>query len=120
MVRRPTDMRRAAAIFKALAHPARLEIACRLASEGTKTQKQLIDELGWPQSTMARHLAPLRDVGLVDGERRGTEVLLAVRSPVVRQLVQSACDWLHEQEGRRPTRQGAGGARSGSASAVQA
>jgi ArsR family transcriptional regulator len=99
MLHDPADTRRAAAIFKALAHPGRLEIACRLAEAGARTQRQLIDELGWPQSTVARHLAPLRDLGLVEGERRGTEVLLEVPSPIVRRLVQSVCDWMHGQGG---------------------
>jgi ArsR family transcriptional regulator len=97
LVQDPADIRRAAALFKALAHPGRLEIACRLAENGAKTQKQLIDELGWPQSTVARHLAPLRDLGLVEGERRGAEVLLEVRSPLVRTLVKSVCDWMHRR-----------------------
>jgi len=120
MVRPYADVGRAAGLFKALAHPARLEIACRLASEGAKTQKQLIGELGWPQSTMARHLAPLRNLGLVHGERRGTEVLLAVQSPVVRHLMQSVCDWLHEEDGRQGASDSAGGARAGNESEVEA
>jgi DNA-binding transcriptional ArsR family regulator len=102
MLHDPADTRRAAALFKALAHPGRLEIACRLAASGPRTQKQLIDELDWPQSTVARHVAPLRACGLVEGERRGAEVWLAVRSRLVRTLVQSVCEWMQQREKGSP------------------
>ena len=71
----PADVRRASKLFKALSHPSRLEIACRLVDCPPKTQKELIDELGWPQSSMARHLAPLRELAqrapelYIQGER---------------------------------------------------
>jgi DNA-binding transcriptional ArsR family regulator len=107
MVHDPADIRRAAQVFKALAHPARLEIACRLAEHGARTQTQLIAVLGWPQSTMARHLAPLRALGLVEGTRRGNEVLLEVQSPIVRSLVQSVCEWMHEAAEFAPAPAGA-------------
>jgi DNA-binding transcriptional ArsR family regulator len=90
----PADVERASKLFKALAHPARLELACRLADSPPKTQKQLIDELGWPQSSMARHLAPLRELGLVESERDGVEVRLTVRDTIIKTLFQSVCDWL--------------------------
>jgi ArsR family transcriptional regulator len=96
MKRNPEDIERAARFFKVLAHPARLEIACRLA-EGGASQKHLIAELGWPQSSVARFLAPLRDSGIVQGERKGSEVTLSVGSPIIQQLVQSVCEWLHEE-----------------------
>jgi ArsR family transcriptional regulator len=89
------DIRRASRLFKALSHPARLQIACRLAEGAPATQKHLVAELGLPQSSLARHLTPLRDLGLVHARRRGPEVLLAVEDPLVRTLVQSVCDWLH-------------------------
>jgi len=101
----PADVRRASKLFKALSHPSRLEIACRLVDCPPKTQKELIDELGWPQSSMARHLAPLRELGLVEAERDGVEVRLSVRSPVFKKMFQSVCHWLDEgSNGARPTR----------------
>ncbi len=94
MKRNPEDIRRAARIFKALSHPSRLEIACRLA-EASSSQKDLIEAMGIPQSSVARMLAPLRDLGLVQGERQGQEVQLSVGSPIIRLLVESVCEWLH-------------------------
>lgn len=92
----PEDVRRASELFRALAHPSRLEIACRLADCSPKTQKQLVDELGWPQSSMARHLAPLRDLGLVEAERAGVEVRLTLRDPLLKTLFQSVCEWIED------------------------
>ena len=102
--RDPDELRRAALVFKSLSHPARLEIACRLA-EASATQKELVAAMGLPQSSMARLLVPLRDLGLVSGERRGPEIELSVGSPIIRQLVESVCAWLHEDvqgAGERP------------------
>jgi DNA-binding transcriptional ArsR family regulator len=101
MERNPEDIRDAAKIFKALSHPARLELACHLSQDGPTTQKDLITKLGWPQSTMARHLGPLRDTGLISGQRRGPEVILSVTSELVSNMVQSLCDWFHEERQKR-------------------
>ena len=92
--RTPQDIERAAKVFKALSHPGRLEIACRLA-EDESTQTALIEAMGLPQSTVARLLAPLRDLDLVKGERKGQEVRLSVGDPIISELVQSVCGWLH-------------------------
>lgn len=94
--RDPEDIARAALIFKALSHPGRLEIACRLA-DMKATQKEIVEAMGLPQSSVARLLGPLRDLELIAGERRGQEVDLSVSSPVIGKLVESVCDWLHPE-----------------------
>jgi ArsR family transcriptional regulator len=99
----PKDVRRAADIFKALSHPSRLRIVCLLFDGLPKTQKELIQELGWPQSTVARHLAELRQAGLVTATRKGSEVLLEVGSPVAGQLMTAVCEWVHPETGERFT-----------------
>jgi DNA-binding transcriptional ArsR family regulator len=97
----PNDVRRAARIFKALSHPARLQIACRLSDGSATTQKALIDEFDWPQPTMARHISELRDLGLVTGRRCGQEVELRLGSPVVRGLMEAVCQWANPETGER-------------------
>ncbi len=92
--RTPEDIARAAKVFKALSHPGRLEIACRLA-EDDSTQTALVRAMGLPQSSVARLLVPLRDLELVKGERQGQEVRLSVGDPIIAELVQSVCGWLH-------------------------
>ncbi len=92
--RDPQDIARAARIFKALSHPGRLEIACRLA-DMKATQKEIVAAMDLPQSSVARLLNPLRELDLISGVRRGQEVDLSVSSPVIGKLVESVCDWLH-------------------------
>jgi DNA-binding transcriptional ArsR family regulator len=95
MKREPTagELRQAAGIFKALSHPDRLRLACLLAARNGVTQKELVAELGWPQSTVARHLGALRDRELVVGTREGVEVLLEA-THLPRILLDGVCEWL--------------------------
>lgn len=75
--RRP-DLERSpgAAFFKALAHPGRLELLAELA--GCCGDARTVSELAADQprdlSVISRHLAILRDAGLVTAERSGREV----------------------------------------------
>lgn len=89
------DVSRAATLFKVLSHPDRLRLACRIGDGRQTTQKELIDEFGWSQPTTARHLAALRDVGLVAAQRAGGEVLLSAGDEIGLQLMSAVCDWLH-------------------------
>jgi ArsR family transcriptional regulator len=93
------DLRRAANIFKVLSHPDRLRIVCQLFDGRPTTQRDLIDRLEWPQSTVSRHLSALRSAGLVKATRHGTAVRLEIGSPVAGQLMSAVCDWVHPETG---------------------
>jgi len=95
----PKDLRRAANIFKVLSHPSRLTIVCRLFGAHGITQKELIEDLGWPQSTMARHIGQLRERGLIEATRQGTEVRLDLAGDVTRNLMTAMCSWVHPETG---------------------
>ena len=92
----PAEMDRAVGLFKVLSHPDRLRLACALGDGRVTTQKELVAEFGWPQSTAARHVAALRSAGLVTAERDGTEVHLRLGNPVALHLLETACAWVHE------------------------
>lgn len=62
-----------ARVLKALAHPARLRILRELCVERTNVTA-LCERVGLPQPTVSRHLAVLRNAGIIDGERHGLEV----------------------------------------------
>lgn len=96
-----SDIHRAARIFKTLSHPHRVELACSLSNGRSVTQKELIDELGWPQSTIARHLGVLREHGLVRGVRNGNHVQLAIDGTVTPQLLAAVCEWVHPDTGEQ-------------------
>jgi DNA-binding transcriptional ArsR family regulator len=97
MKREPTEreLREAAEVFKALSHPDRLRLACLLAAGPGATQKELVEALGWPQSTVARHMGALRERGLVSGTREGVEVRLEA-TPLPRLLLDGICGWLRQ------------------------
>lgn len=92
----PAGIDKAVELFKVLAHPDRLRLACALGDGRVTTQKELVEEFGWPQSTAARHVAALRSAGLVLAERDGTEVHLRLGNPVALQLFETVCDWVHD------------------------
>lgn len=92
----PAERARAVALFKVLSHPDRLRLACALGDGRVTTQKELVEEFGWPQSTAARHVAALRSAGLITAERDGTEVHLRLGNPVALHLLETVCDWVHE------------------------
>lgn len=92
----PAETGRAVRLFKVLSHPDRLRLACVLGDGRVTTQKELVQEFGWPQSTAARHVAALRSAGLVTAERDGTEVHLRLGNPVALHLLETVCAWVRE------------------------
>ena len=101
----PAERRRAVALFKVLSHPERLRLVCYLGDGCVTTQKALVEEFDWPQSTAARHIAALRIAGIVAAERDGTEIRLSMATPVALQLLETVCDWVRqaqEEEGHLP------------------
>jgi ArsR family transcriptional regulator len=60
-------------IFKALSDEVRLRIV-RAVFGAELSVAELVSVLGLPQSTVSRHLKPLREAGLVDSRREGTSV----------------------------------------------
>jgi DNA-binding transcriptional ArsR family regulator len=97
----PTDLRRAAGIFRALAHPHRVLLACCLANGRSATQAELLEQLGWPQSSLARHVGVLRERGLLRATRHGNHVLLELDDTVTPQLLAAVCHWVHPDTGDR-------------------
>jgi ArsR family transcriptional regulator len=97
----PTDLSRAAGIFRALAHPHRILLACCLANGRSATQAELLEQLGWPQSSLARHVGVLRERGLIRATRQGNQVLLELDGTVTPQLLAVVCHWVHPETGDR-------------------
>ena len=60
-------------LFKALSDVARLRIV-RAVTQAELSVAELVSVLGLPQSTVSRHLKPLRDSGVLDARRDGTSV----------------------------------------------
>jgi ArsR family transcriptional regulator len=68
-----------ARIIKAMAHPTRLFIVDELAQNGERCVCELTEMVGVDMSTVSRHLTILKNVGIVEDERRGAQVYYRLR-----------------------------------------
>lgn len=71
-----------AGIIKALAHPARLIIVDRLGM-GEHCVRELTDLVGSDMSTVSKHLSVLRNAGIVDSAKRGSQVYYHLVVPCI-------------------------------------
>jgi ArsR family transcriptional regulator len=85
-----------ARIMKALANETRLMIVDRL-SEGECQVGELVRLMGVDQSTVSKHLAILRGVGVVDDDRRGNTVFYRLVTPCVVNFFSCASKVLKER-----------------------
>jgi DNA-binding transcriptional ArsR family regulator len=83
------DLVPAAALFRSLADPARLAIVLRLA-DGEARVVDLTTELGLAQSTVSKHLACLRDCGLVTSEPAGRASVFRLTQPALADMLTAA------------------------------
>ncbi|MFE9695093.1 ArsR/SmtB family transcription factor [Micromonospora sp. NPDC005806] len=79
----------AVALFRSLGDPTRLAILQRLAC-GEARVVDLTGELGMAQSTVSKHLACLRDCGLIDYRVDGRQSVYALTRPELLDLLRSA------------------------------
>ena len=82
------ELARAAEMLKALSHPVRLCIVRGLWQSGGCNVAHMQQCLEAPQSTISQHLAKLRAVGIIEGERNGLEVVYRLKSRAVEQLLE--------------------------------
>jgi ArsR family transcriptional regulator len=85
-----------AEVLKALAHPTRLEIV-EILSGGEICVTDIQLKLGFNISTISRHLAELKNAGLVCGVKRGLQVYYRLRRPCVMQFFRCLDDLKTEQ-----------------------
>ncbi len=83
----------AAALFRSLADPARLAIVAYLAG-GEARVIDLTDQLGLAQSTVSKHLACLRDCGLVQARAVGRASVYSLVQPALTDLLTAAQELL--------------------------
>ena len=66
-------------IIKAMAHPTRLFIVDELARSGEKCVCELTEMVQADMSTVSRHLALLKEAGILEDEKRGSQVYYRLR-----------------------------------------
>ena len=79
--------------FRALADPTRRDIL-RLLHDGPRTSCELAEHFPVAWATVSRHLAVLRDAGLILSERQGQQIVYELNTTVLDDLVQHMLDWL--------------------------
>jgi ArsR family transcriptional regulator len=92
-----------AQILKALAHPSRLLIVEEL-SRGERCVCELAELVGAEMPTVSRHLALLREAGIVDDEKRGVQVFYRLRTPCVMNFFQCVAA-VNRGDSAEPSRQ---------------
>jgi ArsR family transcriptional regulator, arsenate/arsenite/antimonite-responsive transcriptional repressor len=85
--------------FRALADPTRRQIL-RLLRDGPQGSGEIADAFPSTWATVSRHLAVLREAGLVVAERRGQTILYELNTSVFQDLVQHLADWTRPTERR--------------------
>jgi len=87
------------AVFRALADQTRRDIL-RMLRSGPRTSGEIADrfESSWP--TISRHLAVLRDAGLVSTRRKASEIHYELNTSVFEDLVQHLMEWVKPAPGK--------------------
>jgi ArsR family transcriptional regulator len=70
-------------VAKAMAHPTRMFIVDELARAGQRCVCELTDLIGDDISTVSKHLAVLKQAGIVVDEKRGNQVYYRLRTPCI-------------------------------------
>jgi len=71
-----------ARIVKAMAHPTRLFIVDELSRE-ERCVCELTEMIGADVSTVSKHLSLLRNAGIVEVDKRGTQIFYSLRTPCI-------------------------------------
>lgn len=66
-------------VLKALAHPARLKLVDELSEHDEVCVCDLTEAVGTDMSTVSRHLAQLKNAGIVESEKQGQMVFYRLR-----------------------------------------
>lgn len=82
-----------AEVFKALAHPVRIEILKELIIRGACNVTQIVGILGIPQSTVSQHLAKMKSQKLIRNDRKGLEVYYSAQNKTINSIVEILLDY---------------------------
>ena len=96
-MKRKNHYKEQARVLKALANETRLRIIDRL-GRGECHVGELVEIVGVDQSTVSKHLATLRSVGVVDDDRRGNTVFYRLVTPCVINFFSCASQVMKERK----------------------
>jgi DNA-binding transcriptional ArsR family regulator len=70
-------------IVKAMAHPSRMLIVDELSRSGERCVCELTEMVGADISTVSKHLAVLKNAGIIGDEKRGNQVFYSLKVPCI-------------------------------------
>ena len=86
------------AAFKALSDPTRRDIL-KLLRNGPKTSGEIAEQFPSAWATISRHLAVLRDAGLILSERNGQQIVYELNTTVFDDVVNHLIEWTRPSKG---------------------
>ena len=82
--------------FRALSEPMRLRLL-NVLMQGEQTVGQLVEASGSGQANVSKHLAVLRDAGMVGTRKEGLTTVCYIADPIVNELCEMMCSRLREE-----------------------
>lgn len=82
--------------FRALSEPMRLRIL-NILMQGSRTVGQLVESTGSGQANVSKHLAVLRDAGMVGTRKEGLNTHCFIADPMVNELCEMMCCRLRDE-----------------------
>ena len=86
--------------FKALSKPMRLRLL-NLLMQGERSVGQLVKASGSGQANVSKHLAQLRDTGMIGMRKEGLSTICYIADPIVGELCEMMCSRLREEMERK-------------------
>jgi DNA-binding transcriptional ArsR family regulator len=84
--------------FKALSDPTRREIL-KLLRNGPRTSGEIAERFPSAWATISRHLAVLRDAGLILSERNGQQIVYELNTTVFEDVINHLLEWTRPSKG---------------------
>jgi len=88
------EMENAVNIFKALACETRLKIVMGLLEKKECNVNIMAEKLGIAQPNVSQHLAVLKNAGVIEGFRKGTQICYRVTNEIVAKIVKNVEEYL--------------------------
>ena len=85
-----------AARFRALSEPMRLRLL-NILMQGERTVGQVVQASGSGQANVSKHLAVLKDAGMVGTRKAGLSTFCYIADPIVNELCEMMCCRLREE-----------------------
>lgn len=81
------DFEKYSEIFKALAHPLRLKIACGLMRKDECNVSVMVEKLGVAQPVVSQHLNILKNAGVIESHRNGNKICYRLINEDVKKII---------------------------------